>query len=204
MSQENVEIVRGLYDAFNREDWDAALKDLAPGLRAGRLAGSRSWPGVFRPRSASAVLAGFWRWFGSPLAIEPQELIDAGDLVVCPRTSERHLKAAWRDRGRRLVSPMCGQFRDGRVVRIAMYSGAARMPSKPWGSRSRRCRRRTWGSCGESVERVELRDGLDAATTDRSTPGSSGRQADVRPVERGSAGFRGVSAGDCSTLRRGL
>lgn len=30
MSQENVEIVRGVIDAFNRGDWDSALKPAAP------------------------------------------------------------------------------------------------------------------------------------------------------------------------------
>ena len=32
MSQENVEIVKAWYDAFNREDWDAMMKDAAPGF----------------------------------------------------------------------------------------------------------------------------------------------------------------------------
>ena len=32
MSQENVEIVKAWYDAFNREDWDAMIKHAAPGF----------------------------------------------------------------------------------------------------------------------------------------------------------------------------
>ena len=32
MSQENVEIVRGAIEAFNREDFDAALQDAAPDM----------------------------------------------------------------------------------------------------------------------------------------------------------------------------
>jgi hypothetical protein len=31
MSQENVEIVKAAIDAVNREDWDAAFQDAAPG-----------------------------------------------------------------------------------------------------------------------------------------------------------------------------
>ena len=32
MSQENVEIVKAAIDAVNREDWDAAFQDAAPGF----------------------------------------------------------------------------------------------------------------------------------------------------------------------------
>ena len=32
MSQENVDIVKAWYDAFNRDDWDAMVKDAAPGF----------------------------------------------------------------------------------------------------------------------------------------------------------------------------
>jgi hypothetical protein len=37
MSQENVEVVKAAYDAFNREDWDAMFKDAAPGCETDRL-----------------------------------------------------------------------------------------------------------------------------------------------------------------------
>ena len=30
MSQENVEVVRAAYDAFNRGDWNAAFRDMHP------------------------------------------------------------------------------------------------------------------------------------------------------------------------------
>ena len=33
MSQENVEIVRQVYEAFNRGDWDAVYRDFARGRR---------------------------------------------------------------------------------------------------------------------------------------------------------------------------
>ena len=62
MSQENVEIVKAWYDAFNREDWDAMIKDAAPGLEVdfsrsvGPLAGvfgldqvRRAWRNSARP-----------------------------------------------------------------------------------------------------------------------------------------------------------
>jgi hypothetical protein len=33
MSQENVEIIRRVYDALNRNDWDAAFRKRSPGYR---------------------------------------------------------------------------------------------------------------------------------------------------------------------------
>ena len=33
MPEENVEIVRSIYEAFNRRDWDAAFRDLAPDVK---------------------------------------------------------------------------------------------------------------------------------------------------------------------------
>ena len=46
MSQENVEIVKAAYDAYNREDWDAAFKDAAPGCEMdfSRAVGSLARP----------------------------------------------------------------------------------------------------------------------------------------------------------------
>ena len=38
-------------------------------------------------------------------------------------------------------------LRDGRIVELGRTSETEPRPSKPWASRSRRCRRRTWRSC---------------------------------------------------------
>jgi hypothetical protein len=70
MSQENVEIVRAWYDAFNREDWDAMLKDAAPGFEVDSRGQS-----VFRPASSDLISFGDSRRnsarTGNPLGWSP-------------------------------------------------------------------------------------------------------------------------------------
>ena len=117
MSQENVEIVKAWYDAFNREDWDAMMKDAAPGLEVdfsrsvGPMAGvfgldqiRRAW-GEFRETWESARL-------------EPHEFIEAGDLVVVPWA----MHGRGRD-GIELVAraTFVSTIRNGAIERMVMY-----------------------------------------------------------------------------------
>jgi hypothetical protein len=48
MSQENVEIVKAAIDAINREDWDAAFKDAAPGFELDFSRALGPYQGVYR------------------------------------------------------------------------------------------------------------------------------------------------------------
>jgi ketosteroid isomerase-like protein len=83
MSQENVEIAKASIDAYNREDWDAFFKDLAPGFEMDLSRAVGPWRGVFGPdetRRFVGELAEHWE----SVRIEPQEFIEAGDLVVVP------------------------------------------------------------------------------------------------------------------------
>jgi ketosteroid isomerase-like protein len=80
MSQENVEMVRRLYDAINRRDWDAVFRDAHPdfdmttqrGLNAGRLR---------RREAAEGFLKDYIATFDK-IAWEPEEFFEAGDHVV--------------------------------------------------------------------------------------------------------------------------
>jgi ketosteroid isomerase-like protein len=80
MSQENVEMVRRVYDALNRDDLDAAFRDAHPNVeitfKRGPLAGThrgRETPeAVFRD-----VRAAFDAW-----TIEPSEIRESGSQVV--------------------------------------------------------------------------------------------------------------------------
>jgi ketosteroid isomerase-like protein len=80
MSQENVEIVRRLFDAINRDDWDAAFRDAHPDFEVTFKEGPRA--GTHRGREAlqevaADLRAGFEAWI-----IEPLEFFESGDQVV--------------------------------------------------------------------------------------------------------------------------
>ena len=117
MSQENVEIVKAWYDAFNREDWDAAFKDAAPGfeLDMSRAVGPVS--GVLSLDQFRRVVAEFRETWESA-RLEPHEFIEAGDLVVVPSTM--HVKG----RGGIEVAASAtfvGTIRNGAIERVTMY-----------------------------------------------------------------------------------
>jgi ketosteroid isomerase-like protein len=83
MSRENAEIVKAALEAANRDDWDGVFKDMAPGfeLDMSRAVGPLS--GVIsldQLRRAQGDFAEYWE----SVRIEPQEFIEAGDLVVVP------------------------------------------------------------------------------------------------------------------------
>ena len=86
MSQENVEVVRSMIEAGNRQDWDAAFKDTAPDFEwdNSRAVGPDS-RGVWTAAEATEFYkdgATYWESF----RIEIDELIALGDHVVVPHT----------------------------------------------------------------------------------------------------------------------
>ncbi|MGC1799317.1 MAG: nuclear transport factor 2 family protein [Solirubrobacterales bacterium] len=80
MSEENVEIVRSIYEAVNRKDWDAAFRDqrpdveliTPPGIRAGTYRGREEVQGYFEE-----WLTPFDEW-----SVLPEEFAESGDQVV--------------------------------------------------------------------------------------------------------------------------
>ena len=76
----NVELVRAIYDAFNRRDWDAAFRDQSPD---GELI-LPSGPNSNRYQGRDAI-QGYWEEMLSAfdaLLAEPEQLLEAGDQVV--------------------------------------------------------------------------------------------------------------------------
>jgi uncharacterized protein len=81
MSQENMAVIRSIYEAFNRGDWEAVFRDLPAdfelttptrGLDAGR----------FRGREGGQA---YWEDFFGPyeaVTVEPEEIFESGDQVV--------------------------------------------------------------------------------------------------------------------------
>jgi ketosteroid isomerase-like protein len=117
MSQENVEVVRAAIEAINRGDWNAMLKDAAPGAEIDMSRAVGPWRGVFSPDQWRRVVAEFAEHWES-VRIEPQEFIEAGDCVVVPWTG--HL------RGRDGIevaarATYVWTIRDGAIERAVMY-----------------------------------------------------------------------------------
>jgi ketosteroid isomerase-like protein len=117
MSQENLEIVKAAYDAYNREDWDAVFKDAAPDFEVDLSRAVGPWRGVFGLDQVLRVLGEFNETWESA-RVEPHEFIEAGDLVVVPGT--QHLKGRG---GIEVVASatLVWTIRNGAIERVSMY-----------------------------------------------------------------------------------
>jgi ketosteroid isomerase-like protein len=117
MSQENVETVHAAVDALNRGDVDAALKDAAPDFELDQSRALGPNRGVFGLDDVRRVWYEFietWEAF----QIGANELIDAGDHVVMPFTSDF--------RGREGVEVQARgvwvwTIRDDAIMRVCLY-----------------------------------------------------------------------------------
>ena len=120
MSQENVEIVRRAYEAFNRGDLDAMVADIAPDaeyLPTGTIPG---FADAYRGREGYRRFLGWlWEEFDEP-HIEVHEIIEAGDQVLVSLTN--------RGRGKQSGANVSwhvwqvGTVRDGKVVQAQGFT----------------------------------------------------------------------------------
>ena len=122
MSQENVQIVRGLYEAFARGDVPTVL---------GQMDQSIEWNEaenfIYADRNPyvgpQAVLEGVFMRFGSDwegFTVTPEEWLDAGDRIVVLGTYSGTHKA----RGKQVRAQFAHiwSVREGRVVRFQQYT----------------------------------------------------------------------------------
>ena len=122
MSEENVEIVRALNDAFNHGDAAVAFRLLDPGVRAeshGALGGDREYRGH---DGVLELMGTFWQSFENPRS-EIEECIGSGDDVVLAVRIFGRGKASGAD-----VDTLTGQvltLRDGKVVRWRVFDNKA-------------------------------------------------------------------------------
>ena len=114
MDQDNVGVVRGMYEAFARGDLPAVLAGLDPEVRWIEAAGFPGIGGVHIGPAAVAqvltVLAAEWDGF----KIVPQEYLGNGDrVVVLGESSGRH-----KSTGKEFRSPFAHALvvRDGRIA----------------------------------------------------------------------------------------
>jgi ketosteroid isomerase-like protein len=117
MSQENVDLVRAVVEAFNRRDWDAFFKNLVPSFELDLSRATGPDHGVYGRDQAQRLLHDFSDAWES-LRIEDDEYIDAGEHVVAPWT----LHAQGRD-GIEVPSRVTWVWtvREGEIVRASMY-----------------------------------------------------------------------------------
>jgi ketosteroid isomerase-like protein len=79
MSQENVEIVRSVYDALNRGDWDAVFRDMHPDFE---MTTQRLDAGTHRQREAVQGLGEEYLAAFDNMAFEPEKFFENGDQVL--------------------------------------------------------------------------------------------------------------------------
>jgi ketosteroid isomerase-like protein len=92
MSHENVEIVRAIYDAVNRDDWDAAFRHahadfeltLQRSLDAGKHRGRERIRAIYQDARAAFDVS----------EVDPEQLIESGDQVVAIVTTRLRPKGS--------------------------------------------------------------------------------------------------------------
>jgi ketosteroid isomerase-like protein len=117
MSQENVEIVRAAYDAYNRGDLDAVLSYAAPHFELDWSRGVGPNAGVHKLDQARRFFEDFGDTFES-IRIEPKEFIEADDDVIVPQTGFTRGRDGIETTAR---ITLVWTIRDGAIVRICLY-----------------------------------------------------------------------------------
>jgi ketosteroid isomerase-like protein len=119
MSQENVDKAREFIAAYNRRDFDAAIKDFDPEIEWVLPARQQSDSGT-GPEAALRFFEDIDETM-EELELKPQEFIDGGD----------HVATRLRHRGRGKISGVeideelyhqVATFRDGRIVRMEYFA----------------------------------------------------------------------------------
>ena len=119
MSQQNVEILRRAWEAFERGDWESAFRDVAPNyeLDVSRSLNLTPMPGVYRGEEAQRLQIDFYESWQS-VRTEPHEFIQEGEHVVVPTTEH----FVGRDGiGVQARNAWTFTIRDGMIVRTCLY-----------------------------------------------------------------------------------
>ncbi len=124
MSQENLEVVQGAYEAFNRAGLDALLEHLHPDLEYDVTAGIGPYAGMYYGRGAvRSFLADYlesWEY----VRMEPEDFIEVGEghVVVLLRLRMRGKGSGVEVEAR---TTNVWTVRDRKAVRIAVYNDKA-------------------------------------------------------------------------------
>jgi ketosteroid isomerase-like protein len=124
MASENVEIVRRAYEAFNRNDPEAAIALLDPEVEwtlPAHFPDAETWRGRDRVVEGLRSMATSF----DSLNLEVHELIDAGDRVVALVHIQGRAAVTGLDLSGMGVDGHIWTLRDGRVVAVRMYGGTS-------------------------------------------------------------------------------
>jgi ketosteroid isomerase-like protein len=121
MSQENVEVVRSIYESVNRGDWDAAFRDQHLDVELTTPPGPVAGPNAATYRGREEI-QGFWEELQTPfeaLSVEPEEFFEHGDqiaVVVRGRMRPKGSSGEIENRTGNLWT-----LRDGKVVSMQIF-----------------------------------------------------------------------------------
>ena len=117
MSRENVEIVRPIYEALNRRDWDAVFSATHVDfeLPIHRLPQA----GTYRGRERVQSLFDDYITAFDNLVLEPEEFFEAGDQVVVFVRARAQIKGGRADLGNR--HGHLWRIRDGTILSLRMF-----------------------------------------------------------------------------------
>jgi ketosteroid isomerase-like protein len=123
MSEENVEVVKAVYEAANRRDADAVLALYDPGVELdprggpmGRLIG----PGIYRGHEGVRRFFRAYHEAWGQIDYEVEELIDGGERVF----GVHNIRARGRGSGVEVERRVYGVWtiRDRKIVRVLFYT----------------------------------------------------------------------------------
>ena len=118
MSQENVEVVGRMYDAFERGDYETSLSYLDPEIEFSQPAQE---PGGGMYHGHDGVMQAFAKWLGpwDEYHVEVDELTDLGDHVLANTRHHGRGKGSGAAVEMQIFQLMT--LHDGKIVRIRMY-----------------------------------------------------------------------------------
>lgn len=120
---EQVEIVRGIYDAFARGDVPSMLAAMDPKVEWNEAEHVTLWPGgpiIGTEQVVSQVFARFPELYGDTFRIEVQRLHDCGDSVIMQGRYTAVVQPTGRDLSVQVVHVW--DIGDGKVVRWQQYT----------------------------------------------------------------------------------